>query len=555
MAQNRSLISWWKSVKVFRLDCSIITAGLTMLAMLFLMSSGFAAYKPSDTDDGGGPFLKPMVGPNQLLRVHRVSKIYLSITNYGKLGSESRGLYDPWTQEPAPSCEFPGYSNLEYLFQGCVWIGAVEERPDEPGVLDTLVSIGDDGWTPNINELNPSPPPAGEILMLSTRGPNAPPYADSVGTLSRDVMDREFHATSEQDFICVFADTTIIGVSPDSHDSRDHRPLGLKLIQKSYSWSYEYAEDFILLDFEIENIGNKQLEQMWIGLYIDADVLHVSENASQGAQNDICGFVADYTDPLTQRTSNIYTAWIADCSGMPYDGSFDYRSPRGLSGVRVVNWPGRSVNICDPGYDETSLQYGFNWWISNVDPQYDWGPQLDTNFAKWGTFPGGGKGTPNGDRAKYQVMSNNEFDYDQIWCALEDWEDSGWIANTAPNAGNLANGYDTRYLFSFGGTEAFNIQPGQVCTLTVAYVCGENMHKYPDNFSNYLEYGAENLTSIQQYYDNLSFSDFATNAQWAAWVYDNPGVDTDGDGCAGLYDLIYPGRNRQGLCQYQVDQY
>jgi len=35
------------------------------------------------------------------------------------------------------------------------------------------------------------------------------------------------------------------------------------------------------------------------------------------------------------------------------------------------------------------------------------------------------------------------------------------------------------------------------------------------------------------YYNNLDFSDFATNARWASWVYDNPGVDTDGDGDSG----------------------
>jgi len=515
--------------------------------MLLLTSSGFSALKHPDADGGrGGPLLKPMVAPNMQLRVHRVSKVFFSVTNYGKLGSEARRLYDPWTQEAAPSCEFPGNSNLEYLFQGCIWIGAVEEKlPDEPGVYDTLVSIGDDGWAWDVNELNPAPPPAGEILMLSTRGPNSPPYADSVGTLSRDIMDdREFHAVSEQDFISVFTDTIVIGVTPDDIDSRDHRPLGLKLIQKSYSWSYEYAEDFILFDFEIENIGRKQLEELWIGLYIDADVHHTSEpeyTDDWGAQNDICGFLTDYTDPILQRTSNIYTAWIADCRGMAYDGSFDYRSPRGLSGVRVVNWPGRNVDICDPEYDETALQYGFNWWISNSDATLDWGPQLEINYAKWGPFPGGGKGTPMGDKAKYQVMSNEEFDYDQIWCALTDWQDGEWI-NKAPNAPTLADGYDTRYLFSFGGTPDFDIQPGQVCTLTLAYICGENLHKYPDNWESNLEgANAENPTSIQQYYDNLGLGDFATNAQWAAWVYDNPGVDTDGNGCPGLYDLVYPG--------------
>jgi hypothetical protein len=170
-----------------------------------------------------------------------------------------------------------------------------------------------------------------------------------------------------------------------------------------------------------------------------------------------------------------------------------------------------------------------------MDSQYDWGPQRQDNFDIWGLFPGGGKGTPMGDKAKYTVMSNGEFDYDQIWCDLDSWVDEGWIPNNAPNPANLANGYDTRYLFSFG---AFTIDPGQVCTLTVAYICGENLHKDPDNYYDYLENNTEDSASIQTYYDNLDFSDFATNAQWAAWVYDNPGVDTDDDGCFGLFDSL-----------------
>ncbi|RKX18882.1 MAG: hypothetical protein DRP26_04420, partial [Candidatus Zixiibacteriota bacterium] len=66
----------------------------------------------------------------------------------------------------------------------------------------------------------------------------------------------------------------------------------------------------------------------------------------------------------------------------------------------------------------------------------------------------------------------------------------------------------------------------------------EDLHKDPNNYNDWLKDNTSDSSSIATYYENLDFSDFATNAQWAEWVFDNPGVDTDGDGYAGEYILI-----------------
>jgi hypothetical protein len=88
-------------------------------------------------------------------------------------------------------------------------------------------------------------------------------------------------------------------------------------------------------------------------------------------------------------------------------------------------------------------------------------------------------------------------------------------------AAELANGYDTRYLLSFG---PFDLAPQDSLPVTLAYIGGDQFHANPDDFRSF--FNAENP---QAFYDQLDFSDLATNAVWAAKVYDNPGVDTDGN--------------------------
>jgi hypothetical protein len=479
-----------------------------LLVFMFLAGIASAEISYESLDDGGGYPAKPTALPNTQLRVHDVGKLWLSVTNFGFFGSRG-GDYgdDGGYYIIAPGCEFPGGSNLDYLFQGALWIGATIDTVDNFGnpALDTLVSIGNDGWWAGVSELFPDMPPDGAIEVRSIRPSDAYPYGDTVG------------AISEQDFIAVYTDThtTQSYVNPDPNDQRQHIPLGIELTQKSYSWSYEYAEDFVLFDFDIANINpTGELKNVWIGMYIDADVAHSSENpygSEQGAQDDICGFDTVYVDPEGNRTY-INTAWIADNDGQQEDGAFIFSSARGLSGVRVVRTP------------SAELEFSFNWWISNVASSYDWGPQWQSNFDLWGIFPGGGMGTPGGDKAKYNVMSNNEFDYDQIWCDLTRWENEGWIPRSQQSS-DLANGYDTRYLFSFGPFES--IPAGDTLKLTTAYICGENLHIDPANYMQNLRNGTSNESQVQAYYDNLDFTDFATNSQWADWVYDNPGVDSD----------------------------
>ena len=86
---------------------------------------------------------------------------------------------------------------------------------------------------------------------------------------------------------------------------------------------------------------------------------------------------------------------------------------------------------------------------------------------------------------------------------------------------------DTRYLLSDG---PFHIDPGETVRFTLAYVAGENFHTDEANFYNL-------PLNPDAWYEGVDFSDLATNALWAGWVYDNPGVDSDSDGYYGEFTV------------------
>ena len=456
-------------------------------------------------------------------RVHRMSEVNACMTNWALVGSQMRDhdmmesvggcfMENPDSEAYAPSFEFPAGSGLEYLFQGGIWIGAI--------VNDTIyTSVGCDGWQ-WIYELWPDKEPEGAIIERSTI-PKAPCYSPD--------------AISHQDIIAVYTDTCadppLCPWCPDPFDLRDHFPLDIQITQKSYSWNIQGFDKFIIAEYIIENIGNHLLSQMYIGFYMDADITHIDENpyGPYGCQDDITGFLHMYEGD----TVNI--AWIADNDGHgDQDGGeqanyFTDKSPRSVIGMKVLDTP------------NPDLQVSYNWWISHtMGSPRDWGPWLATNQPIWeqmnpygsgNLFPDNVLGTPGGDVSKYFIMSNQEFDYDQIYsCVWPDlYPDEGWLPVNEVMCGDLANGFDTRFLLSFG---PFNqIAPGESLIFAVAFVIGETLHVDPRN----LQYDP-NMTDPDRFYANLNFSSLVQNALLAERVYHDITFNDPPD----LFSLLFP---------------
>jgi hypothetical protein len=537
---------------------------LLILTLLLIQSkAGFSNIGPMRESQKSSPPRIAVANPNTQNRVHRRGNIWMNMTNWGFFGNYAIWGSEDKMEDPeypgtwAPQCEFPGGSNVQYLYQGSLWIGALVQ---EAGFEYPRVSTGTDGWArPRVNEFYPGEGSSAGIIERSTR----PNFWNRLG-----VMVSSPDAVSEQDFIAVYTDTLRdrFWVNDDPVDG-EHFPLGIKITQQSYAWSQNFARDFILIDYQIENIASNYLKNVYVGLYIDADVGREDEQP-HWMNDDICGFQRYYyyTRPDGQPDSVVINmAWIADNDGRPYDvieGS-DFYSPD-VTGVRVVRAP------------NPRLKTSFNWWISNADPELDFGPcwqiYADSTATSWMETIG----TPEGDAHKYQILSNREFDYDQVYVDQPDWIDAHpqqflndqgqvietelWLTPNATNPTDLANGYDTRYLLSWGplgifdhidpsGRRIYRLNPGEKFNMTIAYVAAENFHDYNNPQGN-PEQGIDP--------SKFNFADMRYNAVWAARVYDNPMVDTDGDGWYGedvgndrIFARLEPGQDSVYVIYFQ----
>ncbi len=426
---------------------------------------------------------------------HNRGNIQLAIANNGTFGNYGRSVPDPFTGENIPSCTYPKNSDLVYLWVSAIWIGAVVGR-------DTLVSTGTEDFYTNEEfwpEVEPFKPKGG--FSYKSIDPNSPYY------------DEE--AYSEQDILCEYMDTLTDPniVNWDNYDSRQHIPLGIKVYQRSMAWSFSYADDFILFDYQVENIGNKNLENVYLGIYCDGDVWHTSNRDVGHWTDDMVGFYR--THPAPEGCGFIDTINVAyhyDNDSDPTNNSWDDKSPKGAVGARVVRTPSEK------------LEYSYNWWITNYsNTALDFGPRkLDSPGDPYRYF-GPRMGTPEGDKNKYYILRHEEFDYDLLFTSIDHTREG--YAPPPEMADDFSDGFDVRYLLSFG---PFDIRPGQKLPISFAWLGGDDVHQDPNNFSNLF-----NARQPHHFFESLNFDNLAANSRWASWVYDNPGVDTDGDGYFG----------------------
>ena len=186
--------------------------------------------------------------PNRMYTHHNVGNMVLSISNFGLWGDSIWDVVDYFTGERIEiGSEFPRESFLYSLYNATFWIGGILNG-------DTLVSVGTVCFTYHSYELSPDPEPFGAMEIRSNANPDMPGYDDAV---------------SEQDVIAVYTDTIIVDMTAvDFLRSTPHKPLNVEITQKSYAWSHSLAENFVLFDMTVKNIGENVIRDAYFGVWV-----------------------------------------------------------------------------------------------------------------------------------------------------------------------------------------------------------------------------------------------------------------------------------------------
>ncbi|MDZ4803910.1 MAG: hypothetical protein SGI90_03470 [Candidatus Eisenbacteria bacterium] len=213
---------------------------------------------------------------------HNTALLTLQLTNLGIIGN-------PWIPEISA-----GWRGGEYLFQAGLWIGAIGED-QEPHVSTSIF--------PNDVEFRPSLLPVDTIYEAfeggrggnrSTEASNADDDGD--GFEDEDFLngkdddfdgqiDEDFAAIGQQMLACEYRDDT-----PEAANQiNSHRPLGLLVRQRSFQWSTVGINEFTGFDFEVINVGDQRLRDMYIGFFVDADA--GPKAASNYWIDDLVGFL------------------------------------------------------------------------------------------------------------------------------------------------------------------------------------------------------------------------------------------------------------------------
>ena len=176
-----------------------------------------------------------------------IGNIGLTLTNFGTYGHG----FSKWPEQP--SCEYPIGSGIEHIFDGGLWIGGYVGSSGEPFVTTGAV----------------------DAASISNRGGGfeyTNGQGDRVIEKSSLLDSKNFSpfAVSHQDLVMDYSDTNKFYLNGEI--IVDHKPLGISVHQESYAWDFPFANFFVIMNYTIKNVSDKNIDSLYVGLWTDTVV-------------------------------------------------------------------------------------------------------------------------------------------------------------------------------------------------------------------------------------------------------------------------------------------
>ncbi len=405
-------------------------------AVLLLCSSAATArwdgYNPYARDESGKP-LYAIRTP--YIFYHNVGLLEIMVSNVGVIGNP--GFVDSFGA---------GWKGGEYLYAGSIWFGAIAS--------DNLSYVSTGAYD---FELRPSLDPIDTIYpsfegvtggdragFSSTGGDD-----DQDGAINEDPqngrdddgdgkIDEDYEAISQQMYSCEYWDYTEEAISRYP----EHRPLYIKIAQRSFAWSTEGANEFVGFEYDLSNDGFEALRDIYIGYFVDSDAgLKEAPSYWNDDGGELRSVDTTYADPNIDYTCTEKDGTTKDCStqDLHIDIAFMKDTPGSQPGGNAADDMGPGAN----GY------FGGMFLGHTTDPLGERAPtrvQIHTChfFSGSGTYP---DGDPRNDYERYDLLSRG----------------------TKPRR-PTSQPSDYRYCFSAGRFS--ELLPGEKLKFQVAFVIG-----------------------------------------------------------------------------------
>jgi hypothetical protein len=361
---------------------------------------------------------------------HNVGLLELMVTNVGIIGNPN--FVDSYGA---------GWRGGEYLYAASLWIGAIAS--------DNLPYVSTGAYEvelrPSLEPIDTMYPAYEGIQGGNRPGFSAQPDDDNDGEVDEDfpngkdddrdgLIDEDYSAISQQMYTCEYWDYT----EEAQNTYPEHRPLNLRMEQKSFAWSTEGSNEFVGFDFQIFNDGFEVLKELYIGFFVDSDA----------GPKDTPGYFSDDRGAFYSRDTTIV------------DVSNRYSCTERTGAQRQCDTQKMRLDMCymydvpDNGTDATSGDvpgfFGGMFLGHTTDPLGVRGPErveifTAAFFSGSGAYPAG---DPRNDFERYDLLKKG----------------------TKPNRPTTSPS-DYRYLFSAGPFNELN--PGERLELQTAFVIGQ----------------------------------------------------------------------------------